>query len=72
MKNGEPDAFKVVAYFGIRVIRKLVKKLFIEIYWSMVYMSFTHGKDTTVSHVFYFNALEKGLIPFTEGAYDRG
>ena len=70
MKNGEPDAFKVVTYFGIRVIRKLVKKFFIEIYWSMVDMSLTYAKDAAVSHVFYFNALEKGFIPFTEGTYD--
>jgi len=72
MKNGEPGAFKVVTYFGIRVIRKLVKKLFIEIYWSMVYMSTADRKDASVSHLFYFNALEKGLIPLTEWAYDGG
>ena len=72
MKNGEPYAFKVVTYFGIRVIRKLVKKFFVEFYWSMVDMGATDGKDPAVSNVFYFNALEEGLIPFAEGAYDGG
>ena len=59
MKNGEPYTFKVVAYFGIRVIRKLAKKFFVEFNLSIVYMSATDGKNTTVSHVFYFNTVKE-------------
>lgn len=72
MKNGKPYAFKVVTYFGIRVIRKLVKKLLIKGLISMLYVRPADSEYAAICDMFYLNPRKEGFIPFPKRAYDCG